>query len=155
MRRKFVRALAAALAAAPLATLPLPVAAQSAEPIRIGFLTVRTGPLAAGGKQMEEGILLFLKERNNTIAGRKVELVIADTGGNPAGARTKTQDLVERNKVHVIIGPLAAFEAIAIDDYIRQTKTPVVSCSAAGEDPTPRQASPWFARRAASPPPRN
>src|SRR5579859_5708447 len=79
------------------------------EPLRIGFLTVRTGPLAAGGKQMEEGIQLFLKERNRTIAGRKVELVIADTGGNPAQARAKTQELVERDKVHVIIGPLAAF----------------------------------------------
>ena len=37
--------------------------------------------------------------------------MIADTGGNPAGAKTKAQELVERNKVHVIIGPLAAFEA--------------------------------------------
>src|SRR5262245_61622957 len=133
MRRKFVRALAAALAVAPLAILPAPAAAQgaAAEPIRIGFRTERTGALAAGGKQMEEGILLFLKERNNTIAGRKVELIIADTGGNPAGARTKTQDLVERNKVHVIIGPLAAFEAIAIDDYISQRNTNVVSCTVA------------------------
>src|SRR3982751_4048770 len=96
------------------------------DPIRIGFLTVRSGALAAGGKQMEEGIQLFLKERNNTIAGRKVELTIADTSGNPAGAKTKAQELVERNKVHVIIGPLAAFEAIAIDDYIRQTHTPTV-----------------------------
>ena len=101
--------------------LPLLANAQ-AEPIRIGFLTVRTGPLAAGGKQMEQGIQLFLKERNNTIAGRKVELIIADTGGNPAGAKTKTQELVERDKVNVIIGPLAAFEALAIDDYIRETK---------------------------------
>src|SRR4029453_16636757 len=100
----------------PVLALPQQATAQG-DPIRVGFLTVRTGALAAGGKQMEEGILLFLKERNNTIAGRKVELIIADTGGNPAGARTKTQDLVERNKVHVIIGPLAAFEAIAIDDY--------------------------------------
>ena len=124
---------------------PLLVQAQG-EPIRIGFLTVRTGPLAAGGKQMEEGILLFLKERNNTLAGRKVELIIADTGGNPAGARTKTQELVERNKVHVIIGPLAAFEAIAIDDYIRQTRTPTVSCSAAAEDLTQRKPNPWFVR---------
>src|SRR4051812_41000384 len=77
--------------------LPLYVQAQ-AEPIRIGFLTVRTGPLAAGGKQMEQGIQLFLKERNNMIAGRKVELIIADTGGNPAGAKTKTQELAEREK---------------------------------------------------------
>src|SRR5260221_9867613 len=104
------------------------------DPIRIGFLTVRTGPLAAGGKQMEQGIQLFLKERNNMIAGRKVELIIADTGGNPAGARTKTQELVQRQKVHVIIRPLAAFEALAIDDYIRQPRTPTVSCSAPAED---------------------
>jgi branched-chain amino acid transport system substrate-binding protein len=120
------------------------------EPIRIGFLTVRTGPLAAGGKQMEQGIQLFLKERNNMIAGRKVELIIADTGGNPAGAKTKTQELVERDHVHVIIGPLAAFEALAIDDYIRQTKMPTVSCSAAAEDLTQRKPNPYFVRSAAS-----
>src|SRR5438128_2877527 len=124
---------------------PLLVHAQS-EPLRVGFLTVRTGPLAAGGKQMEQGIQLFLKERNYTIAGRKVELIIADTGGNPAGAKTRTQELVERNKVHVLIGPLAAFEALAIDDYIRSTRTPIVSCSAAAEDLTQRKPNPWFVR---------
>ena len=149
MRDKFIRLLLSSLAATAALALSQPATAQG-DPIRVGFLTVRTGPLAAGGKQMEEGILLFLKERNNTIAGRKVELIIADTGGNPAGARTKTQELVERNKVHVIIGPLAAFEAIAIDDYIRQTRTPIVSCSAAAEDMTQRKTSPWFARSAAS-----
>ena len=120
------------------------------DPIRIGFLTVRTGALAAGGKQMEQGIQLFLQERKNMLAGRKVELIIADTGGNPAGARTKTQELVERDKVHVIIGPLAAFEALAIDDYIRQTRTPTVSCSAAAEDLTQRKLNPYFVRSAAS-----
>ena len=65
-----------------------------AEPLRVGFLTVRTGPLAAGGRQMEEGINLFLKERNNTLAGRKVEIIFADTAGQPAQARTKAQELV-------------------------------------------------------------
>jgi branched-chain amino acid transport system substrate-binding protein len=125
--------------------LPLFAQAQT-DPIRIGFLTVRTGPLAAGGKQMEQGIQLFLKERHNTIAGRKVELIIADTGGNPAGTKTKTQELVERDHVHVIIGPLAAFEALAIDDYIRQSRTPIVSCSAAAEDLTQRRPNPWFVR---------
>ena len=134
-----------------LSALALPLLAQAqVEPIRIGFLTVRTGPLAAGGKQMEQGIQLFLKERNNMIAGRKAELVIADTGGNPAGAKTKTQELVERDRVHVIIGPLAAFEALAIDDYIRQTRTPTVSCSAAAEDLTQRKPNPYFVRSAAS-----
>ncbi len=143
MYRSLLRSVAALCLAA--ACAPWTVHAQS-DPIRIGFLTVRSGALAAGGKQMEEGIQLFLKERNYTIAGRKVELIIADTGGNPAGARTKTQELVERNKVHVVIGPLAAFEAIAIDDYIRQTRTPTVSCSAAADDLTQRKLNPWFVR---------
>ena len=134
-----------------IAATMLPLQSSYAqEPLRIGFLTVRSGALAAGGKQMEEGIQLFLKERNNMIAGRKVELTIADTGGNPAGAKTKTQELVERNKVHVVIGPLAAFEALAIDDYIRQSKTPNVSPSAAAEDLTQRKTNPWFVRTSAS-----
>jgi len=142
LRRTFV---ASSILAAAASALPWSSQAQP-EPLRIGFLTVRSGPLAAGGKQMEEGIQLFLKERNNTVAGRKVELLIADTGGNPAQAKTKVQELVERNKVHVVIGPLAAFEAIAIDDYIRQTRTPTVSCSAAAEDLTQRKPNPWFVR---------
>src|SRR5437762_9842627 len=141
-RRRLIAAAAAAVAAM---SLPAVSHAQS-EPMRIGFLTVRTGPLAAGGKQMEEGIQLFLKERNYTIAGRKVELIIADTGGNPAGAKTKTQELVERNKVHVLIGPLAAFEALAIDDYIRSTRTPIVSCSPAAEYLTERKPNPGLVR---------
>src|SRR5439155_1517192 len=59
------------------ACLPLFAHGQT-DPIRIGFLTVRSGALAAGGKQMEEGIQLYLKERNYTFAGRKVEPIIAD-----------------------------------------------------------------------------
>jgi len=109
------------------------------EPIRIGFLTVRTGPLAAGGRQMEEGIQTFLKERNYTLAGRKVELIIVDTGGNPVGAKTKTQELVERNKVHVIIGPLATFEALAIDDYIREARVPLITPTSAAQNDLAQQ----------------
>src|SRR5271165_5475315 len=82
------------------------VFAQSAEPLKIGFLTVLTGPLAAGGKQQEEGAALFLKERNGMIAGCTVELITQDTAGNPALAKTKMQELAERHKVHVAIGPL-------------------------------------------------
>jgi len=58
--------------------------AQTPEPLKIGFLTVLTGPLAAGGQQQQEGAGLFLNERNGMIAGRKVELITQDTGGNPA-----------------------------------------------------------------------
>ena len=113
---------------------PPPALAQSnADPVRIGFLTVRTGALAAGGKQMEEGINLFLKERNFLLAGRKVELIVADTGGSPPQARSKTQELVEKDHVHVIIGPLATFEALASDDYIRQARVPLITPTSAAQ----------------------
>ena len=56
------------------------------------------------------------------MAGRKVEFFSADTGGNPAGTKTKVQELVERDKVDVILGPLAAFELLAITDYIARAQ---------------------------------
>src|SRR5262245_64996560 len=83
-RRFLVGTMGAALAA----TLPAPARAQG-KPVRIGLLTVKTGPLAQGGLQMEQGTIRFLKDRNYTLAGRKVDLVVADTGGNPAGTKTK------------------------------------------------------------------
>ena len=126
--------------------LPGSVRAQASGPIRIGFLTVNSGALAAGGRQLEEGIRLFLKQRDNKVAGRPVELIVADTAGQPANTRTKTQELVERQNVHAIIGPLAAFEALAINDYVQQVGVPVISDSAAAEDLTQRKPNPWFVR---------
>lgn len=137
MTRSFFAVLLLLLAAVP---------AWAQEPIRVGFLTVRSGALAAGGRQLEEGFQVFLKERNEMLAGRKVEVTWADTAGQPALTKSKTQELVERNRVHVIIGPLAAFEALAINDYIKQVEVPIISSSAAAEDLTQRRLNPWFVR---------
>jgi branched-chain amino acid transport system substrate-binding protein len=124
--------------------LPQQARSQTSEPLRIGFLTVKTGPLAAGGKQQEEGAALFLKERNGTIAGRKIELITQDTAGNPALAKAKTQELVERHNVPVIIGPLATSEALAIDGYIRETKVPLITTtSSATVDLKSHPVNPW------------
>jgi branched-chain amino acid transport system substrate-binding protein len=130
-RKLFFRILGVALASAFASSATWSQA--TAEPIRIGFLSVRSGALAAGGKQMEEGINLFLKERNSTLAGRKVELIVMDTAGVPAQTRVKAQELVEKHKVHVIIGPLATFEALAIDDYIAQVKVPLITPTSAAQ----------------------
>jgi branched-chain amino acid transport system substrate-binding protein len=132
-------------AGAAIGMLPAPaVFAQSPEPLKIGFLTVLTGPLAAGGKQQEEGAALFLKERNGMIGGRKVELITQDTAGNPALARTKLQELVERSKVEVTIGPLATNEALAMDGYVRDSKVPLITTtSSATVDLKARQPHPY------------
>src|SRR5581483_9077926 len=93
-RRAFM---AGAAAVSGASAFPMPSIAQNA-PIKIGLLTVKTGPLAAGGLHAEEGLSAFLKDKNFTLSGRKVDLVVADTGGSPAGAKNKAQELVEREK---------------------------------------------------------
>jgi len=123
--------------------------AQSSEPIRLGLLVVKTGPLASGGIDMERAALQYMKARGNMLAGRKVDLIVADTGGVPATARTKTQELVEKNNVHALVGPLATFEVLAIDDYVREKKIPTMGVAAA-EDLTQRMVNPWFVRATSS-----
>src|SRR3954447_2258435 len=125
--------------------LKVPAAVAQPGPIKVGFLTIKSGALASGGLQMEQGLVTFFKQRGNKLAGRDIELHTQDTAGNPAQARTKTQELVERLNVHCIIGPLAAFEVLAIDDYIRSSKTPILTVAGA-EDMTQRKANPWLVR---------
>jgi branched-chain amino acid transport system substrate-binding protein len=146
-RRTMMAGTAAGVAAAAF-NFPKPAIAQAA-PFKLGLLTVKTGPLAQGGIQMEQGIVTFLKEKNYTFAGRKVDLISADTGGNPAGAKTKAQELIERDKVDAIVGPLAAFELLAITDYVRQHETPLLSLAAA-EDVTQRHVNPFVVRPSAT-----
>src|SRR6185437_7999959 len=146
--RRTLLAGTAAGAAAALTQFPAPAIAQ-ATPFKLGLLTVKTGPLAQGGIQMEQGVLTYLKEKNYTLGGRKVDFISADTGGNPAGAKTKAQELVERDKVDVILGPLAAFELYAINEYVQQQKTPTLSLAAA-DNLTQRTPNPFLLRASAT-----
>src|SRR3954447_19818114 len=123
-----------------------PASAADKGPIRIGFLTVKTGALAAGGRQMEEGLAFYLDQHKGMLAGRKIEVTTLDTAGQPATTKTRTQEAVERYQVQAIIGPLAPFEALAINDYVKQAKVPIISPSAAAEDLTQRNLNPWFVR---------
>ena len=117
-------------------------AVAQAAPIRLGFLTVKTGPLASGGIQMEQGAHAFFKERNNTIAGRTGRVASPPT---PAATRRRRaprrRNWSSATSLDVIIGPLAAFEPLAIDDYIRSSQTPILTVAGA-EDMTQRKANP-------------
>src|SRR5437660_1465089 len=142
-RRQFV----GSVAGAGIASLAAPqlLSAESSEPIRNGLMAAKTGPLASGGIDMDIALTMFLKERDNSLAGRKVDLIVADTAGAPATARTKAQQLADKHNVHCIIGPLAAFEALAIADYLTEKEMPTLGVAAA-EDMTQRHPSPWFVR---------
>jgi branched-chain amino acid transport system substrate-binding protein len=91
-RRNFIQTTAAAGAA-----MAFPQAnAADDDVLRLGLLTVKTGPLASGGIDMERALTMYLSERNNMMAGKKVQLFVADTGGVPATAKSKIQELYER-----------------------------------------------------------
>jgi branched-chain amino acid transport system substrate-binding protein len=145
-RRRFVQAAGAVTASAGFSRVGF---SQTTNPIRLGLMTVKTGPLASGGIDMERALIQYLKEKNNMLAGRKVELFVGDSAGVPAQARTKIQELVERDRIHIMIGPLAAAEALAADDYIRQAQLLTLSVAAA-EDLTQRKPNPWFTRGTAT-----
>jgi branched-chain amino acid transport system substrate-binding protein len=139
-RRRFLQGIGAGVAAA-----SAPWAAAQGEPIRIGLMTVKTGPLASGGLDMERALVMYLRERNYMLADRKVTLSVGDSAGVPAQARTKLQELVEKDRIQVLIGPLATAEALASDDYIRSQQLSTISVAAA-EDMTQRKPNPWFVR---------
>src|SRR5262249_60962420 len=81
---------------------------------------------------------------NVMVAGGRVELTPKATAGNPATAKTRRQEPIEREKAHVIIGPLATNEALAMDSYIRDQKVPLITTtSSATVDLKTRPENPW------------
>ena len=115
-------------------------------PIRIGFLAPVTGGGAAVGKDMTSGFTMYLEEIGNQIAGRKVEVIVEDTQGDPAQALTKLRKLVDSDKVLVLAGAFLASEGYAlapkIDEYQIPTLFPVVSA----DDLTQRKPIKWLVR---------
>ena len=62
-----------------------------------------TGPISAQGRPERDAIKQAFEEENNTIAGRKIELLYEDGAGRPDTGLTKIKALVERDKVHLLL----------------------------------------------------
>jgi branched-chain amino acid transport system substrate-binding protein len=131
------------VAVALLAASPAP--AQTG-PIKIGFLAPLTGGAAQIGRDTLNGFEMYLAEVGNQLAGRKVELIVEDTAGNPATAITKMRKLVESDKVHIVMGEVFAHIGYALaakaDEYQIPTIFPVI----AADDLTQRKPSKWVVR---------
>src|SRR5262249_22878591 len=115
-------------------------------PIKIGLLVPLTGPLAANGKEMANGLTLYLDQQGQRLAGREVKLLVEDTEAKPAIALTRARALVESQEVNVLVGPLSSAEAYAVLPYIEGRKMPTLSPTVAAEDLTQRRRSPYVVR---------
>ena len=144
MRTLLALVLLVAVAVTPLLA-PAPSSAQKG-PIKVGFLVTQTGPLAANGKDMLNGLELFLQETGGKLAGREVKLIVEDDESKPATGLVKMRSLVEGQGVHVLIGPLNAAVGYAIAPYIETKKVPTLYPIVASDDLTQRKRNPYIVR---------
>src|SRR5881397_890348 len=122
-----------------------PVWAQKG-PIRIGVITAMTGGAAQIGKDMTNGISMWLDENGGTIAGRKVEVIVEDSQGQPNVALTKLQKLVESDRVHVLVGEIFAHIGYAMAPKVDEYKIPMLYPVIAADDLTQRKPAKWVVR---------
>jgi branched-chain amino acid transport system substrate-binding protein len=115
------------------------------EPVKIGVVAPFSGVAADYGKQMEGGMKAWLKINGNTVAGRRIEILIRDTTGpNPEIAKRLAQELITRDKVDFLAGFGFTPEALAVAPIATEAKKPMVVMNAASSVVTTR--SPYIAR---------
>jgi branched-chain amino acid transport system substrate-binding protein len=145
MSRVRLVALAVLLAFAASLAAPAGVPAQSG-PIKIGFLAPLTGPFAQIGKDMVNGNELYLKEIGGQVAGRKIDVIVEDSEGNPATALNKSRKLVDQDKVAIITGGMLANVGYALQPFIDGNKIPATFPVIAADDLTQRKPAKWIVR---------
>ncbi len=96
----------------------------SAPPIKIGHLRPLTGHMAIVGKKMVRGAEFGFGEAGYQVAGRKIEIIVEDSGAKPAMAVDKARKLVERDKVAMIMGPTVGGTQMAVSAYMNKVGVP-------------------------------
>jgi branched-chain amino acid transport system substrate-binding protein len=126
-RRRALRTLAAAAALAAFAG-----SALAADPFKIGLILPLTGPFASTGKQIEAAARLYMAKNGDTVAGRKIELIVKDdTGLAPETTKRIAQEMVVQDKVSVLAGFGLTPLALATAPVATEAKVPMVVMAAA------------------------
>jgi branched-chain amino acid transport system substrate-binding protein len=104
--------------------------ALAAEPIKIGIPCALTGSLAVVAEQTKRTATLFAKQINAAggINGRPIELIIEDTGGNPATCVRKVQQMVERDGCRIFTGITFSSETLAVMPRLAEWDSIYVAC---------------------------
>lgn len=126
----FVRGLVSA-AVATLAIGATSVSAQIPDRIKIGQLVSLTGGAASANAVMVAGVKLAVAELNKAggIAGKPVDLIVADDQSDPTAAVNSARRLATLEKVHVVIGPNISQFALASAPVFNESKTASIAVS--------------------------
>src|SRR5512146_2954885 len=121
------------------------VPAFAAEPLKIGLILPLTGPFASTGKQIQAACKLYMQQNGDTVAGRKVQLIVKDdTGLAPETTKRIAQDLVVNEKVEFLAGFGLTPLALATAPIATESKTPMIVMAAATSIVTTK--SPYIVR---------
>jgi branched-chain amino acid transport system substrate-binding protein len=133
MKNRFETMRRRLLQAAVVATLgALAGTALAADPLKIGLILPLTGPFASTGKQIEAAVRLYMAKNGDTVAGRKVELIVKDdTGLAPETTKRIAQEMVVQDKVSVLAGFGLTPLALAAAPVATEAKVPMVVMAAA------------------------
>ena len=99
-------------------------------PLRIGVVTVLSGPQAALGQQLRDGFALALKDKGGKLGGRTIETVLIDDELKPDVAVAKVRAMLERDKVDIVVGPV-------FSNIVQAIQKPVVEAGAILISPNP------------------
>ena len=118
--------------------------AQDANVFKIGLILPMTGQQATTGRQIEAAAKLYMAQHGDTVAGKKVQLIVKDDTSLPDVTRRLAQELVVNDKVNVLAGMGITPSAMATAPLATQSKTPLVVMAAATSSIT--EASPYVVR---------
>ncbi|MFN5718896.1 MAG: ABC transporter substrate-binding protein, partial [Bradyrhizobium sp.] len=105
-------------------SLPFAQRAQAADPIKIGLVTALSGQSARAGEALTRGATIAIEEINakGGVLGRPLELVRRDDESNPAKGLTAARELIQREKVAVLLGGLDTPVQLAIVPFVNNVK---------------------------------
>src|SRR5262245_42586996 len=127
----------------------LPAAAQPT--IKIGLIMPFSGQFADTATQMDNAIKLYMKQKGDTVAGKKIEVIRKDSGGvAPDVAKRLAQELIVRDKVDILAGFVLTPNTLAVGDVSAEAKKFMVVMNAATAIITTK--SPYMVRTSATVP---
>ncbi|MPR06661.1 ABC transporter substrate-binding protein [Microvirga tunisiensis] len=127
LRRTFINAASAAAAMLALSG----AAASAQETLKIGLILPMTGPFASTGRQIEAAAKLYMQQKGDTVAGKKVQLILKDDTGTADVTKRLAQELIVQEKVSVLAGFGLTPLALATAPLATQAKVPEVVMAAA------------------------
>ena len=132
--------------AAALAALWLSAADRgfAQDTVKIGFILPMTGQQQSTGKQESAAIKLFMAQHGDTVAGKKIELIIRDDSAVPDNTKRIAQELIVNDKVAFVAGFGITPTALAVAPLSKESKTLEIVTAAGTSIITER--SPYIAR---------